>query len=51
MIYSTEPKYEKYIEDHGSLSFARKVVDKNGKKWMDNAVKQEQLLQRLLLKE
>ena len=32
MRYSTEPKYRKYVEGYGILSFARKFGDKYGKK-------------------
>ena len=32
MRYSTEPKYKKYVEGYGFLSFARKSGDKYGKK-------------------
>ena len=32
MRYSTEPKYRKYVEGYGVLSFARKFEDKYGKK-------------------
>ena len=39
MRYSTEPKYKKYIEGYGFLSFARKFGDKYGKKLMDTATK------------
>ena len=39
MRYSTEPKYRKYIEGYGFLSFARKFGDKYGKKLMDTATK------------
>ena len=41
MRYSTEPKYKKYIEGYGFLSFARKFGDKYGKKLMDTATKTE----------
>ena len=37
--YSTEPKYTKYVEGYGFLSFARKFEDKYGKKLMDTATK------------
>ena len=37
--YSTEPKYRKYVEGYGFLSFARKFGDKYGKKIMDTATK------------
>ena len=39
MRYSTEPKYRKYVRGYGFLSFARKFVDKYGKKLMDTATK------------
>ena len=39
MRYSTEPKYGKYVEGYGFLSFARKFGDKYGKKLMDAATK------------
>ena len=39
MRYSTEPKYKKYIEGYGFLSFARKCGGKYGKKLMDTATK------------
>ena len=39
MRYSTEPKYRKYIEGYGLLSFARKFGDKYGKKLMNIATK------------
>ena len=39
MRYSTEPKYRKYVEGYGFLSFARKFGDKYGKKLMDTATK------------
>ena len=38
MRYSTEPKYKKYVEGYGFLSFVRKFGDKYGKK-MDTATK------------
>ena len=41
MRYSTEPKYRKYFKGYGFLSFARKFVDKYGKKLIDTAKKQE----------
>ena len=37
MIYSTEPRYGKYVKGYGFLSFARKTGDKYGKKLMDTA--------------
>ena len=39
MRYSTEPKFRKYVEGYGFLSFARKLGDKHGKKLMDTATK------------
>ena len=39
MIYSLEPKYRKYLQRYGILSFARKFVDKYGKKLMNTATK------------
>ena len=39
MIYSTEPKYGKYVKGYGFLSFARKFGNKYGKKLMDTATK------------
>ena len=39
MRYSTEPKYQKYVEGYGFLSFARKFGDKYCKKLMDIATK------------
>ena len=39
MRYSTEPKYRKYIEGYGFLSFARTFGDKYGKKLMDTSTK------------
>ena len=32
MRYSTEPKFRKYIQGYGFLSFARKLGDRYGKK-------------------
>ena len=32
MRYSTEPRFRKYVEGYGFLSFARKIGDKYGKK-------------------
>ena len=32
MRYSAEPKYRKYVEGYGFLSFARKCGNKYGKK-------------------
>ena len=39
MRYSTEPRYRKYVEDYGFLSFARKFGDKYVKKLMNTATK------------
>ena len=39
MRYSTEPKYRKYVERYGFLSFKRKYSDKYGKKLMGIATK------------
>ena len=39
MRYLTEPKYRKYGQGYGFLSFARKYRDKYGKKLMDTAKK------------
>ena len=39
MRCSTEPKYLKYVQGYGFLSFGRKVGDKYGKKSMDTATK------------
>ena len=35
MRYSIEPKYRKYVQGYGFLSFARKFADKYGKKLKD----------------
>ena len=39
MRYSLEPKYRKYVQEYGFLSFARKFGDKYGKKLMDTETK------------
>ena len=39
MRYSLGPKYRKYVQGYGFLSFARKFGDKDGKKLMDTATK------------
>ena len=39
MRYSLEPKYRKYVQGYGFLSFARKFRDKYGKRLMDSARK------------
>ena len=37
MRYQHEPRYRKYVQGYGFLSFARKFGDKHGKKLMDAA--------------
>ena len=37
MRYSLEPKYRKYVQGYGFLSFARKFGDKYGEKLIDTA--------------
>ena len=39
MKYSTEPRFRKYVEGYGFLSFAREFGNKYGKKLMDTATK------------
>ena len=39
MRHSTKPRFRKYINGYGFLSFARKFGDKYGKKLMDTATK------------
>ena len=39
MRYSTEPRFRKYVKGYGFLSFARKFIDKYGKKIIDTATK------------
>ena len=39
MRYSTEPRFRKYVEGYGFLSFARKCGDEYGKKFMDTVKK------------
>ena len=39
MGYTTEPRFRKYVEGYGFLSFARKIGDKYDKKLMDTATK------------
>ena len=39
MRYSTEPKYRKYVEGYGFLSFAKKFGDKYDKNLIDNTPK------------
>ena len=41
MRYSLEPKYRKFVQGYGFLSFARKYGDKCSKKLMDTATKTE----------
>ena len=39
MRYSLEPKYGKYVQGYGFVSFARKSRDEYGKKLMDTTTK------------
>ena len=39
MRFSLEPKYRKYVQGYGFLSFAKKLEDKFGKKLMSTATK------------
>ena len=39
MRYSIEPRFRKYVEGYGFLSFARKLGNKYGKTLMDTATK------------
>ena len=39
MRYSTEPKFRKYVQGYGFLSFARKLGDRYGKKLIDTATR------------
>ena len=39
MRYSTEPRFRKYVEEYGFLSFARKFGDKYCEKLIDTATK------------
>ena len=39
MRYPIEPKYRRYVQGYGFLSFARKFGDKYGKKLMNTATK------------
>ena len=39
MRYSTKPRFRKYVEGYGFLSFARKFGDKYGKKLMNTPTK------------
>ena len=51
MRYSTELKFRKYVKGYGFLSFNIKFRDKYGKKLIDSAKKQQEMQQKLLLKE
>lgn len=50
MRYSIESRERKYIKGCGFLSFAKQISNKYSKKIIDTAIKQEQVLQKLLLK-
>ena len=39
MIYSTEPRFRKYVKGYGFLSFAKKFGNKYCKKLMDTVIK------------
>ena len=39
MRYSTEPKFRKYVQGYGFLSFARRLGGRYGKKLIDTATK------------
>ena len=39
MRYSTEPRFRKYVNGNGFLSFAKNFGNKYGKKLMDTATK------------
>ena len=39
MIYSTEPRFRKYVKGYGFLLFAKNFGNKYGKKLMDTATK------------
>ena len=39
MRYSTEPRFRKYVQGYGFLSFARKLEERCGKKLIDTATK------------
>ena len=41
MRYSTKSKYKKYVKGYSFLSFARKIVNKYGKRIMETATKVE----------
>ena len=44
MRYSIEPKERRYVKGYGFLSFARNFGNKYGKKLMNTAIKQVQIL-------
>ena len=44
MRYSVEPRERRYIKGYGFLSFARNFSNKYGKKLMNTAIKQVQIL-------
>ena len=50
MRYSAEPRFRKYVNVFGFLSFTRKSGDKYGKKLMDTARKTAIDAAKLLLK-
>ena len=50
MRYSLEPKYRKYVQGYGFLSFARKCGDKYGKKLMNTATKTKTASKRVVQK-
>ena len=41
MRYSAQPKYRKYVQGYGFLSFARKVGNKYGKKLVNTGISSE----------
>ena len=47
---SIEPRTRKCIGEFGFLLFARNVSEKYGKKIIGSAIKQDKMLQKLLLK-
>ena len=40
MRYQLEPRYRKYVQGYGFLSFLRKCRDKYGKKWIQQKNKE-----------
>ena len=44
MRYSIEPRERRYVKGYGFLSFARNLGNKYGKKLMNTAIKQVQIL-------